>query len=88
MGQIIGAVIADTQRHAQLAAKKIRVQYEELPVLLTLEVCASIVFNTCACTGAYLGMSNNRMFESWSCLLIVFLYMNFQELSSFLFFYI
>lgn len=38
MGQVIGAVLADSQRHAQLAAKKVAVAYEEKPAILTLEV--------------------------------------------------
>ena len=38
VGQVIGAIIADTQRHAQTAAKKVKVLYEELPALFTIEV--------------------------------------------------
>ena len=45
VGQVIGAVLADTQFHAQLAAKAVKVQYEELKPIITIEVryCSSIV---------------------------------------------
>ena len=39
VGQVIGAIVADTQKHAQLAAKKVKVQYEQLPAVFTIEVC-------------------------------------------------
>jgi len=38
VGHIIGAVVADTQLHAQRAAKAVRVQYEELPPVVTIQV--------------------------------------------------
>ncbi|XP_021371273.1 xanthine dehydrogenase/oxidase-like [Mizuhopecten yessoensis] len=37
MGQIIGAVIADTQTHAQRAAKAVKVKYEELQPIITIK---------------------------------------------------
>lgn len=37
MGQIIGAVIADTQTHAQRAAKTVQVKYEELTPIITIK---------------------------------------------------
>ncbi|KAL6115085.1 xdh [Pungitius sinensis] len=37
VGHIIGAVVADTQLHAQRAAKAVRVQYEELQPLVTIK---------------------------------------------------
>ena len=45
VGQVIGAVLADTQFHAQLAAKAVKVQYEELKPIITIEVryCSSSV---------------------------------------------
>jgi xanthine dehydrogenase molybdopterin-binding subunit B len=37
MGQIIGAVVADTQVHAQRAAKLVKIQYEELEPIITIK---------------------------------------------------
>ncbi|XP_068446454.1 xanthine dehydrogenase/oxidase [Clinocottus analis] len=37
VGHIIGAVVADTQLHAQRAAKAVRVQYQELPHVVTIQ---------------------------------------------------
>ncbi|KAM9836215.1 xanthine dehydrogenase/oxidase [Aulostomus maculatus] len=37
VGHIIGAVVADTQLHAQRAAKAIRVEYEELQPIVTVQ---------------------------------------------------
>ncbi|XP_076022009.1 xanthine dehydrogenase/oxidase [Genypterus blacodes] len=37
VGHIIGAVVADTQLHAQRAAKAVRIQYEELPPIVTIQ---------------------------------------------------
>uniref|UniRef100_A0A8C4EZL1 Xanthine dehydrogenase n=1 Tax=Dicentrarchus labrax TaxID=13489 RepID=A0A8C4EZL1_DICLA len=37
VGHIIGAVVADTQLHAQRAAKAVRIQYEELPAVVTIQ---------------------------------------------------
>lgn len=41
MGHIIGAVVADTQVHAQRAAKAVKIQYEELKPIVTIQVGAS-----------------------------------------------
>lgn len=38
VGHIIGAVVADTQLHAQRAAKAVRIQYEELQPIVTIQV--------------------------------------------------
>ena len=38
-GQTIGAILADTQAHAQKAAKAVKVEYEELDPIITIEVC-------------------------------------------------
>lgn len=38
VGHIIGAVVADTQLHAQRAAKAVRIQYEELQPIITIQV--------------------------------------------------
>ena len=38
MGQIIGAVIADNQIHAQRAAKCVKVEYEALEEIITIQV--------------------------------------------------
>ncbi|XP_044043358.1 xanthine dehydrogenase/oxidase [Siniperca chuatsi] len=37
VGHIIGAVVADTQLHAQRAAKAVRIQYEELEPIITIQ---------------------------------------------------
>ncbi|KAK2857221.1 hypothetical protein Q5P01_005956 [Channa striata] len=37
VGHIIGAVVADTQLHAQKAAKAVKVQYEELEPVITIQ---------------------------------------------------
>nr|XP_022334415.1 xanthine dehydrogenase/oxidase-like isoform X1 [Crassostrea virginica] len=37
MGQVIGAVVADTQVHAQRAAKAVKVVYEELEPIITIK---------------------------------------------------
>ena len=46
MGQVVGAIVADTQRHAQTAAKKVKVECQQLPSLLTIEVscCIAVLF--------------------------------------------
>lgn len=38
VGHIIGAVVADTQLHAQRAAKAVKIQYEELQPVITIQV--------------------------------------------------
>lgn len=38
VGHVIGAVVADTQIHAQRAAKAVRIQYEELRPIVTIQV--------------------------------------------------
>lgn len=43
MGQVIGAVVADTQVHAQRAAKVVKVEYEELEPVITIKVSSYIV---------------------------------------------
>ncbi|KAL3718639.1 hypothetical protein ACJRO7_003719 [Eucalyptus globulus] len=37
VGQVIGVVVADTQENAKLAARKVHVEYEELPAILSIE---------------------------------------------------
>ena len=37
-GQVIGAIVAETQTEAQRAAKAVKVQYEELEPIITIEV--------------------------------------------------
>lgn len=41
VGHIIGAVVADTQLHAQRAAKAVKIQYEELKPIVTIQVGAA-----------------------------------------------
>ncbi|CAL1409557.1 unnamed protein product [Linum trigynum] len=36
VGQVIGVVVADTHENAKLAARKVHVEYEELPAVLTI----------------------------------------------------
>ncbi|CAN1200132.1 Xanthine dehydrogenase 1 [Linum perenne] len=36
VGQVIGVVVADTHENAKLAARKVHVEYEELPAILTI----------------------------------------------------
>ncbi len=38
VGQVIGLVVADNKAIAQLAAKLVKVDYEELPAIITIEV--------------------------------------------------
>ena len=38
MGQVIGAIVAETQAQAQRAANSVKVTYEDLPRILTIEV--------------------------------------------------
>ncbi|XAR60386.1 Xanthine dehydrogenase, partial [Bertholletia excelsa] len=37
VGQVIGVVVADTHQHAKLAARKVHVEYEELPAILSIQ---------------------------------------------------
>ncbi|KAF6158613.1 hypothetical protein GIB67_040127 [Kingdonia uniflora] len=37
VGQVIGVVVADTHENAKLAARKVHVEYEELPAVLSIE---------------------------------------------------
>lgn len=37
VGQVIGVVVADTHENAKLAARKVRVEYEELPAILSIQ---------------------------------------------------
>ncbi len=44
----MGAIVADTQAHAQRAAKAVKISYEELqPVIVTIQVC---IYSTFTCT--------------------------------------
>lgn len=38
VGHIIGAVIADTPEHAQRAALGVKITYDDLPAIITMEV--------------------------------------------------
>lgn len=38
MGQVIGGIVAETQAQAQKAAQLVRVTYEDLPRIITIEV--------------------------------------------------
>ena len=43
VGQVIGAVVAETQAQAQRAAKMVKISYEELPRILTMEVITLLI---------------------------------------------
>lgn len=38
VGHIIGAVVTDTREHAQRAAQAVKITYEDLPAIITIEV--------------------------------------------------
>lgn len=57
MGHIIGAVVADTQLHAQRAAKAVKIQYEELKPIVTIQVGA----NNCVALKRKSWLSVNNM---------------------------
>lgn len=38
VGQVIAAVVADTQEHAQRAAKAVKITYDELEPIITIQV--------------------------------------------------
>lgn len=38
VGHIIGAVLADTQEHSRRAAKAVKIKYEELKPIVTIQV--------------------------------------------------
>ena len=38
VGHIIGAVVTDTPEHAQRAAQAVKITYEDLPAIITIEV--------------------------------------------------
>ena len=38
-GQVIGAIVAETEAQAQRAVKMVKIEYEDLPRILTIEVC-------------------------------------------------
>ena len=44
MGHVIGAVVADTKSQAQRAAKMVKIEYEDLPSILTIEVNCLLCF--------------------------------------------
>jgi len=37
IGQPIGVVVADTEQHARMAARLVKVEYEDLPALISIE---------------------------------------------------
>ena len=41
IGQLIGIIVAESQPLAQRAAKAVKVTYEDLPSVITIEVCHS-----------------------------------------------
>lgn len=60
VGHIVGAIVADTQAHAQRAAKAVKISYEELqPVIVTIQVCIYSTFTRTLTTA-------NRIFQLWN----------------------
>ena len=57
MGQVIGGIVAETQAQAQQAAKMVKITYEELPRILTIEVNYSAISDTRTCI--FRGRSGN-----------------------------
>lgn len=47
MGQVIGAVLAETPALAEEAAKKVTVRYEDLPAIITID--DAIAVERCNC---------------------------------------
>ena len=43
MGQVIGGIVAETQAQAQKAAQLVRITYEDLPRIITIEVKCSLL---------------------------------------------
>ena len=43
MGQVIGGIVAETQAQAQKAAQLVKVTYEDLPRIITIEVKSSLL---------------------------------------------
>ena len=37
-GHVIGGIVADTREHAHEAAKQVKIRYEELPAVLSIQV--------------------------------------------------
>lgn len=37
IGQPIGVIVADTEQHARMAARLVKVEYEDLPALISIE---------------------------------------------------
>ena len=46
IGQVIGIIVAESQPLAQRAAKAVKVTYEDLPSIITIEVSRSIILIT------------------------------------------
>ena len=44
MGQIHGAIVATSPEIARRAAKMVRVEYKDLPAIVTLEVCVAVFY--------------------------------------------
>lgn len=42
MGEVIGAIVAETEDQARAAAKAVHVAYEELPLITSIEVTTDI----------------------------------------------
>lgn len=60
IGQPIGVVVADTEQHARMAARLVKVEYQDLPALISIEdaIEASSYYevNTCSCSNSLLSM--------------------------------
>jgi xanthine dehydrogenase/oxidase len=50
IGHVIGVVVADTEQHARMAARLVKVEYEDLPPLISIEdaIEAESYYEVCA----------------------------------------
>lgn len=50
IGHVIGVVVADTEQHARMAARLVKVKYEDLPPLISIEdaIEAESFYEVCA----------------------------------------
>lgn len=66
MGQVVAAVVADTQILAQRGAKLVKVEYEDLqPVIVTIDV-RTVIIIVPSCISLFAGFLNHY-FSSISC---------------------
>ena len=67
-GQVIGGIVAETQAQAQRAAKMVKVTYEELPRIITIEVNLKKVHFLMVCTFSFVKgdeMASGKFARLW-----------------------